>query len=141
MPLQLTPIIAGQVGTTDTLRDRPLLGPRNTLRPTYTIQEPLDGVSIRMRIAWQQTAVMWAMDLSTTTGEVIRRTVPMTASGVDLWRTVEADGRMPGGLLWIAWGDQRARAPERESFRGAATLYYRPRELVQAVAGSSLALL
>lgn len=141
MPLQLTPILAGQVGEGQTFRDREILGPRNTLRPTYRISEPLDGVTISMRIAWQQTADMWLMDVKTTSGSVVRLGLPMTASGLDLWATVQADARMPGGQLWIAWGDQTPRAPGRESWRGDARLYYRPRDLVLAVAGTPLELL
>jgi hypothetical protein len=141
MPLQLTPILAGQLGEGSTLRDRPVLGPRNTLRPTFTIEEPLDGVTMRLRFAWQQTAAMWTQDIRTASGALVRQGLPLTASGLDLWATAQADGRMPGGQLWIGWGDQRPRAPGREDWRGDATLYYRPRDLVLAVAGTGLALL
>ena len=102
----------------------------------------LDGVTLVMLFSWQQTADMWTMGLQTTSGSVIRErsAVPLTASGVDLWAPVQYDQRMPGGQLWIAWGDQRPRAPGREDWRGDARLYYRPRALVEAVRGTSLAL-
>ena len=142
MPLQLIPIIEGQVGPGDTLRDREVLGPRNTLRPAYRLREPFDGVTLVLRLFWQQTADMWTHGLETTSGAVIRATAgqPLTASGVDLWADVQADARMPGGQLWVAWGDQRPRAPGREDFRGEARLYYRPRALVEAVRGTELEL-
>jgi hypothetical protein len=142
MPLQLTPITEGQVGTGPTLRDREVLGPRNTLRPAYRLREALDGVTLVMPFRWQQAADMWTMGMQTTGGALIRASgaVPLTSSGVDLWATVQADARMPGGQLWIAWGDQVPRSPGRDDFREGARLYYRPRALVAAVRGTALAL-
>lgn len=137
MPLQLAPVTAAPG-----LGDREILGVRNTLRPSFRLREALDGVTLVMLISWQQTADMWTMGLETTSGSVIRQrsAVPLTASGVDLWAPVQYDQRMPGGQLWIAWGDQQPRSPGREDWRGDARLYYRPRALVEAVAGSALAL-
>ena len=142
MPLQLTPILEGQIGAGDTLRDRELLGPRNTLRPAFRLREALDGVTIVMPWRWQQAADMWTMGLQTTGGSVIRESgaVPLTAAGVDLWAPISYDPRMPGGQLWIAWGDQQPRSPGREDFRGDARVYYRPAALVAAVAGTALEL-
>ena len=140
MTLQLTPIVEGQVGTGDQLRDRQILGVANTLRPTFTLREALDGTTIQMRFLWQQTGDQWTQELRDDAGGVIRYAVPLTASGVDLWATVQWDARMPGGQLWIAWGDQRPRSPGRNDWREDARLYYRPAALVQAVRGTALEL-
>ena len=137
MTLQILPILRGEYGTTDTTRDRAVLGVANTLRPTFSITEPLNGRRLAMRFAWSQTGVTWIQTLSTDTGEVIRANVPLVASGVDLWATAQFDARMPGGQLWIAWGDQQPRRPLRDSWRGEATLYYRPAELVGLVRGTA----
>jgi hypothetical protein len=121
--------------------DRPVLGVGRTDRPVFALREALDGATLRMRFLWVQTADMWVMGLESDSGAVIRaRSLPLTASGVDLWATVQADARMPGGQLWIAWGDQRPRSPGRLDWRGDATLYYRPSALVAAVAGTALEL-
>ena len=141
MALQLTPIVEGQVGSGPTLRDREVLGVRNTLRPAFALREPLDGVTLVMRFRWQQTADIWTQGLENTSGAVIRQSgaVPLTASGMDLWAAV-TDARMPGGQLWVGWGDQTPRKPGRNDFREGATLYYRPAELVAAVRGTALEL-
>ena len=136
MTLQILPIARGEYGTTGTTRDRPVLGVRNTLRPTFSLTEPLDGRRLSMRFAWSQTGVTWIQTLSTDTGEVIRLCVPLVASGVDLWAQVQFDARMPGGQMWIAWGDRSPRKPLRHDWRGEATLYYRPAELVGLVRGT-----
>jgi hypothetical protein len=134
--IQTRPILAGEFGETLTTRDRALLGPGRTLRPTYSLREALDGRMIKMRIAWLQAADLWAQDLRTSSGDVIRMGVPLVASGVDLWATVQFDARMPGGQLWTAWGDLTPRRPLRDDFREGATLYYRPAELVALARGT-----
>lgn len=140
MTLQLVPIIEDQVGPGNTLRDRQVLGVANTTRPTFSLREALGGVTLSMRVAWLQTSDMWVMDMRSDAGSVIRLGLPMTASGVDLWATVQWDARMPGGQLWVAWGDQTPRSPGRDDWRGAARLFYRPAELVRAVRGTNLEL-
>lgn len=140
MTIQLTPVIAGQVGEGDSLRDRQVLGVANTLRPNFSLREPLDGTTIEMEFTWLQTADMWVMDVRTDDGTDIRTAVGLVASGVDLWATFQHEAAMPGGQLWIAWGDHVPRAPGRDSWRSGATLYYRPAALRAAVAGTDLEL-
>jgi hypothetical protein len=121
--------------------DRELLGMRATSRPAFTLREALDGTTIAMRFAWQQAADMWVQDLSTSSGLVIRRGVGLVAAGVDLWANFQYRAGMPGGQLWVSWGDQRPRKPGRDDWQGDARLYYRPAALVAAVRGSELELL
>ena len=140
MTLQRYPILEGEFGTGPNLRDRRLLGPTRTERPTFTLTEPLDGVTLRMRWAWQQTAAQWVTDLSRTDGSLIIQGLALVRSGCSLWRIVETRAGMPPGQLWIAWGDQTPRTPGRSDFTGDASVYYRPDALRGAVDGTDRAL-
>ena len=140
MTLQINPVPKGLVGTGPTDYDRRILGVANTSRPTFTLREPLDDVVLVMRFAWQQSADCWVQDLRTTGGDTIRLGVGLVASGVDLWACIASDARMPGGQLWVSWGDGRTRRPGRDAWTGDARLYYRPAALRAALAGTERAL-
>ena len=140
MTAQRVPIIEGQVGEGDTMRDRRVLGVSRTERAVYRLTEPLDGITIQMTFRWLQTANMWVQALASSNGTVIRQCVPLVRAGVDLWATVQSQPGMPPGQMWAAWGDQTLAQPLRLSWLQEARLYYRPGALREAVEGTELEL-
>lgn len=146
MTLQTTPVTAAE-GYVDArgnpLRDLPFLAPANTERPVFRFgPEQLDGAGFSFSCVWMQLTAVWTMRrLFARDGTIITNGIPLTGSGVDLLAPIRSNPSAPAGQLWYGFDDGSTGPPGREDWRGRATLYYRPSELVELLAGSGRALL
>lgn len=145
MILQTAPILVAD-GFTDSsgnaLRDLQFLGPANTEKPVFRLRETLDSEGFQIRMIWQQLSQTWLVrQLLTKSGDKVTCGIPLTGSGVALLAMFPTKTNTPAGQLWYAFDDGRTGKPGRLDWRGTAHLYYRPRDLVDLVAGSDKALL
>jgi hypothetical protein len=145
MTLQSTPIVVldGYVDDAgNPLRDLPFLGPANTELPVFRLRPTLDSEGFQVAMIWLQLSGQWlARQLLTRDGSKVTLGIPLTGSGVDLTATITSKANAPAGQLWYAFDDGRTGAPQRDDWRGTASLYYRPAALVSQLRGTDRALL
>jgi hypothetical protein len=118
------------------LDDEIVTVPRLSSRPAIVGQPLLDGVLYTLRLTFNSRDRRWYLELGTAPGEPIVRGLRIT-SGTSLLGALDGDPRLPPGQLYVVDARGTSEPPDRNAWTDWATMYYRPRAVRLAAAGTA----